>query len=86
VVTAHVLGQIRCSEVSIWHFTGPVGQRRLVCVAANDQVGGWHERPYDDLLESQFAASSVPTTPGPTRAWPASATPSLHVTCAPCST
>jgi GAF domain-containing protein len=54
VVTAHVLGQIRCSEVSIWHFTGPVGQRRLVCVAANDQVGGWHERPYDDLLESQF--------------------------------
>jgi GAF domain-containing protein len=53
-VTAHVLQQIRCSEVSIWHFTGPVGQRRLVCVAANSQADGWHQRPYDDLLESQF--------------------------------
>ncbi|MFN3296782.1 GAF domain-containing protein [Caldimonas sp.] len=53
-VTGHVLSHIRCSEVSIWRFTGPVGQRRLVCVAANSRAEGWHRRPYDDLYEAQF--------------------------------
>jgi GAF domain-containing protein len=54
VVTAYVLSQIRCSEVSIWHFTGPVGDRRLVCVAANSEADGWRPQPYEDLFEAQF--------------------------------
>lgn len=53
-VTGHVLSHIACSEVSIWHFTGPAGQRRLVCVAANRRGEGLHGRPYADLYENQF--------------------------------
>lgn len=54
-VTGHVLAEIRCSEVSVWRFTGPAGQSRLVCMAANSLANGWCRNAYDDLLESQFA-------------------------------
>ncbi|MCX7659231.1 MAG: GAF domain-containing protein [Caldimonas manganoxidans] len=55
-VTGHVLSHIRCTEVSIWHFTGAPGRRQLVRVAACHHTVGWHDEPCEDLLETQLGA------------------------------